>query len=172
MTSLSDSPAIATRAHLVDLLPPGAKVIELGVAAGGFAVEMLTRNPSICYTGIDRWSDHHDEAEMKKARDRLSQFNDASLIRFSFADIVPHIDPDSADMIYIDGYAHTGQEGGQTLRDWWPKLKPGGIFAGHDYDAREYPKTVAAVDAFVRDYGLEMHLTGETSLPSWYLRKP
>lgn len=172
MISHSKSPA--TRAHLVDLLPPRSNVIELGVAAGKFAAEMLARNSTMLYAGIDRWSDHHDDAEMRRAQILLGTDNPgpATLIRSTFRDALQLFEDDFADMIYIDGYAHTGQERGETLRDWWPKLKPGGIFAGHDYDAREYPQTVAAVDDFVRENRLEMHLTGEEKLPSWYLRKP
>lgn len=164
---------LPTRVHLVDILPPGAFVIELGVAAGKFAAEMLGRHPSITYLGIDRWADHHNEAEMRAAHSLLDGFgNRYTLVRKTFREWLPYESSSSADMIYIDGYAHTGQERGETLRDWWPVLKPGGIFAGHDYDAREYPQTVNAVDAFVHFHGLELHLTGENRLPSWWLRKP
>ncbi len=157
----------------MDLLPPDSLVIELGVAAGAFAEAMLRRNSSIRYVGIDRWSDHHDEAEMEHA---ISSTRNLATIaphfmRCTFANGWQGFQR-QADMIYIDGYAHTGQERGGTLRDWWPILKPGGIFAGHDYDAREYPQTVAAVDEFVREHRLEMHLTGENRLPSWWVRKP
>ena len=162
---------IQTRAHLVDLLPPGSLVIELGVAAGLFAEEMLTRNPQIRYLGIDRWSDHHDVSEMLQAADRVRPFQTPHFITSTFSRAVTTIDDASADMIYIDGYAHTGQERGETLRDWWPKLKPGGIFAGHDYDP-EYPQTIAAVDEFARQHALQIHLTGEPHLPSWWVLKP
>jgi hypothetical protein len=163
---------LPTRAQLVDSLPAGSLVIELGVAAGAFAEEMLTRNPGIRYLGIDRWSDHHNIAEMLQAADRVRPFQTPHFITGTFARAVAGIDDASAALIYIDGYAHTGQERGQTLRDWWPKLKPGGIFAGHDYDAHEYPQTVEAVDDFVREHRLDLQLTGETSLPSWWMIKP
>lgn len=35
--------------------------------------------------------------------------------------------------IYVDGYAHTGEDRGKTLFDWYPKLKIGGLMAGDDY---------------------------------------
>jgi hypothetical protein len=80
-------------------------------------------------------------------------------------------------MIYIDGYAHTGQEGGQTLRDWWPKLAPGGVFAGHDYDLAAYPQTVCAVNDFILEMdrrGIRLHLQviDEKPHPSWWIVKP
>ena len=158
-----------TRAELALMVPPGGIVIELGVAAGEFADQLTSANKGICYLGIDRWSDHHDEAEMQAAKARLPW--DAVLLRSTFADAVGTMPDEYASMIYIDGYAHTGQEGGQTLRDWWPKLKPGGIFAGHDY-CRTYPQTIAAVDAFVSEHGLALNIIEEQPHASWWVRKP
>jgi len=39
---------------------------------------------------------------------------------------------ESVDFIFIDG-SHHFQDVRDDLRAWWPKLKPGGFFAGHDY---------------------------------------
>lgn len=166
-----------TRPELATLIPSGGVVIELGVAAGRFAEQMLTANPSITYVGIDRWSDHHDEAEMNTAKARLWTWRDrVGLVRATFSDHLPLVPNSFADMIYIDGYAHTGQEGGQTLRDWWPKLKRGGIFAGHDYDEKNYPQTVNAVDDFIRSIGMSvtvnLNVIDEKPHPSWWIRKP
>ena len=161
-----------TRAHLALMVPAGGTVIELGVAAGKFAEEMLTIAPSIQYIGIDRWADHHDEDEMRTAKDRLWPWRDrVGFHRMTFAEAIPKIPDAFADLIYIDGYAHTGQEGGQTLRDWWPKLRPGGIFAGHDYDGL-YPETIEAVDAFVAENRLELNVIEELPHSSWWVRKP
>jgi len=63
-----------TRADLALLVPTSGTVIELGVAAGRFAAEMLAKNPAMKYLGIDRWSDHHDETEMINAHQRLGLF--------------------------------------------------------------------------------------------------
>lgn len=163
-----------TRSDLARLVPPGGMIIELGVAAGQFAVEMLTANPNVRYLGIDRWNDHHDEAEMWRACDKIltvAPEDRFQLVRSTFADWLPLVPDAWADLIYIDGYAHTGQEGGHTLWDWWPKVKPGGIFAGHDYSGH-YPQTIAAVDAFVAEQGLELNLIEEKPHPSWWVRKP
>ena len=75
------------------------------------------------------------------------------------------------DFIYIDGYAHTGQEEGDTLEGWWPKLKQGGIFAGHDYDIKRWPLTVAAVDSFSTSVDKKINLTQENQDKSWYIIK-
>jgi predicted O-methyltransferase YrrM len=161
-----------TRSDLAKLVPAGGRIIELGVAAGEFAAQLLTANPAVRYTGVDRWNDHHNIEEMETARARLHPWADrVETVRHSFADYSPFEKDESADLIYIDGYAHTGQEGGQTLRDWWPKVKPGGIFAGHDYSGH-YPQTIAAVDAFMIEMGLELRIIDEKPHPSWWTIKP
>jgi hypothetical protein len=85
------------------------------------------------------------------------------------------------DFIYVDGYAHTGEEGGRTFHDWYPKLKPGGILAGKDYTICR-PLVVAAVNAFVREKNLKSMLilpskearaeSMWSEHPTWLARKP
>jgi trans-aconitate methyltransferase len=164
---------LAERKELALLIPPrGGIVFELGVAAGQFAEELLTVNPEMIYIGVDRWTDHHDLAEMDVARNRLRKFQgQASLIRSTFADAAKMVPDRFADLIYIDGYAHTGQDAGATLDLWWSKLRPGGYYAGHDYDKR-WPKTVAVVDRFVQSHGLDLHLTTNDIYQSWWIQKP
>jgi len=161
------------RSHLAQLVPAGGTVIELGVAAGAFACEMLRENPAIHYIGIDRWSDHHDMTEKRRAMDSIRALTSSSeIVQSTFENALPLFGkPATADLIYIDGYAHTGQEGGKTIADWWPVVKPGGIFAGHDY-AASYPKTIAAVDHFVKKHGLELRIIDDGALPSWWIVKP
>ena len=166
-----------TRAELATQVPSGGIVIELGVAAGQFAAELITANPSIHYIGIDRWGDHHDETERINAVARITALCPrAELVKSTFRNALPLFgQPATADMIYIDGYAHTGQEGGETLRDWWAALKPGGIFAGHDY-CQTYSKTIEAVDDFIRSLGMSvttnLNIIDESPHPSWWIKKP
>ena len=139
---------------------------ELGVAAGSYSACIL-RNPAVTRLySVDRWSDHHDAAEMRRACESLSAFGDRSVVlRSTFADAAAQFADGSLDFVYVDGYAHTGQDGGRTLRDWWPKLRVGGIFAGHDY-CETYRPTMEAVDKFCQEHELPLHVTSE-ELPSW-----
>ncbi len=74
------------------------------------------------------------------------------------------------DFIYIDGYAHTGQDNGTILKDWWPKLKSGGMFAGHDY-CKQFPKTIEEVNKFATRHQLKLNFTKEEKYTSWYCIK-
>ena len=81
------------------------------------------------------------------------------------------------DFIFLDGYAHLGQDGTNTFNTWYNKLRPNGIFAGHDYHP-QWPKTIEMVDRFTEQNQLEFFTTKEDpdkvehAYPSWYLQKP
>jgi hypothetical protein len=126
---------------------------------------------------IDRWSDHHSVLEYFSAAARLSRFAERSRVRrCTFTEAAAMIPDGGLSWCFIDGYAHTGQDGGLTLEEWWPKLRRGGIFAGHDYHP-DWPATMQAVDAFAaRHGGLPLGRTAEyvkdREWPSWYLKKP
>jgi ubiquinone/menaquinone biosynthesis C-methylase UbiE len=158
------------RSELAKMVPPGATVIELGVAAGRFAVQLIEANPAISYLGIDRWSDHHDDAEYHRAKEVIEVMG-GSVLRSTFEDARPQFEDSSAHLVYVDGYAHTGQDGGKTLKQWWTVVQPGGIFAGHDYHP-EYQPTIDAVDAFVAAHKLTLHIIDEAHYASWWVRKP
>ena len=147
---------------------------ELGVAAGAYSSAILGNGKVSRLYSIDRWSDHHGLAEYKLAAERLASAgpNRCIPLRMSFHEAAPLFAPDSLDFVYVDGYAHTGQESGATLEEWWPMLKPGGVMAGHDY-CPKYQPTIDAVDTFVRRHGLEMGLTtDDKSHASWWVIKP
>lgn len=160
-----------TRIELANLF--AGKGAELGVAAGEYS-DAILRNPRVTTLySIDRWTDHHDAEELERAKLLLQPFGDRSVIvRASFQTAVESFPDSYFDFLYLDGYAHTGQEHGRTFEDWYPKLKPGGIFAGHDYCDHQYPQNVIEVDWFADKHGLSLSFTESDDLPSWYAIKP
>ena len=83
------------------------------------------------------------------------------------------------DYIYLDA-DHTREGITADIESWWPKLKPGGIFAGHDYIHPNHKKlrkkavrfeVKPVVDQFVKDNNLVLHKTQE-AFASWFLKKP
>lgn len=150
--------------------------VELGVASGGFSKVILRNKGCKHLWAIDKWSDHHNLAEYARASKVLAAVGGGrcEVLRMTFEEAVPLFPDESLDFSYIDGYAHNGQEGGGTLERWWPKIKPGGILAGHDYHPRWKP-TMEAVDSFVLEHGLKLSTTTATAedpFPSWWVVKP
>jgi len=164
----------SNRCTILPTLKDGGVGVELGVAKGIFSRSICDLSPLSKVYGIDRYKDHHDHREM---RDMLILMKDEidsgryEFLRGTFASLCGHFEDSTFDFIYIDGYAHTGQEAGGTLEDWWPKLSPGGIFSGHDYDKR-YQPTIDAVDAFVQRHNLELTIVEEQEgYASWLVEK-
>tara|TARA_R110002126_G_scaffold105559_6_gene239935 strand:+ start:1730 stop:2245 length:516 start_codon:yes stop_codon:yes gene_type:complete len=148
---------------------------ELGVDRGAFSSTILATSNCAGLYSIDRWAGDrgHDAAQEEEARALLGRYGGrSSVIKSSFSDALDMFPEGFFDLIYIDGYAHTGQEGGDTLRDWWPKLRERGVFAGHDYSP-SWPKTVERVDDFAKKLGLTINVTnGHDEYESWWVVKP
>jgi len=151
--------------------------IELGVASGIYARRMLESNKFKRFYGVDIYGDIHDINEYCQALKYIG-FNDPrySLLRMDFDYARSLFEDEYFDFIYIDGYAHTGEEGGKTLQQWYEKLKIGGVFAGDDYH-EEWPLVKWAVNDFVLQIGAKLHVTtgkedaDYSMYPTWFIIK-
>jgi len=147
--------------------------VELGVSEGDFSEHCLKSYDGwACFFSIDRWGGDrgHDKNQFERTKNRLKRYGSSCVLRSSFSNSVGGFDNHKLDFIYIDGYAHEGQENGKTLYDWYPKLKKGGLFAGHDYHD-DWPLTKIAVDKFCKDVGKNFNLTADDEYPSWFFIK-
>ena len=93
--------------------------------------------------------------------------------------MVHHIPDDSCDFIYLDGdHSYAGCLA--DIKAYWPKLKDGGIMAGHDYDDIEWSKEPgkrfkrtdwgvksAVAKAFTKD---QIHLVPNPT-KNWWVKK-
>lgn len=168
------------RDDVVTLVKSGGIGVELGVAEGAFSERILNRNVLSYLYSIDMYAGDrkHDTEQYIRALKRLDPFRDRnSVLRMRFDEAVRMFDDEYFDFIYIDGYAHTGQEGGQTLRDWFPKLKKGGVFSGDDYSEKRWPLVVQVVDEFVSEHGLQLNVidcsedASYSAYPTWFAIK-
>lgn len=156
--------------------------IELGVAEGVFSEMILQSYPVKHLYSVDMWAGDsgHDDRQHERACKRLNAYSDRNTImKMKFEQALEHFPNSFFDFIYIDGYAHTGQDNGKTLDDWWPKLKLGGVFSGDDYCKKSWPRTVSVVDNFCKNHNLDLNIhtfQNEDNNPwcmhpSWYVLK-
>uniref|UniRef100_A0A7S1P4D4 Methyltransferase domain-containing protein n=1 Tax=Vitrella brassicaformis TaxID=1169539 RepID=A0A7S1P4D4_9ALVE len=141
-------PLLDTRADLGDVLERENKTVgvELGVQRGEFAAEVLSRWPKCRkYYLVDLWT-HQDnyndtanvatdaqEAYMNEAKDKLRHWQDKTVwMRMLTSDAAREIPDNSVDFVYIDA-RHDYCGVSEDLSLYWPKLRVGGIMAGHDY---------------------------------------
>jgi hypothetical protein len=151
--------------------------IELGVAGGSFSTRIVESGKFTKVFGVDTYDDYyHHIDEYRQAIERVGLLSNYSLLRMTFEEALELFPDDFFDFIYVDGFAHTGQEGGETLADWWPKLKTGGIMAGDDYHS-DWPLVQWAVNDFAQALGLDLTVTEKTEshsynrYPSWFVTK-
>jgi hypothetical protein len=173
---------VATRLDFPKLIDElGLKVgVELGVDAGFFSDYLLSHSKLERLYSIDAWSVgteetmaaprkswtiKHGEVEEaeRKARERLARHGDRSVVikgnSFDIPRWFPESFPDeSVDFVFFDA-GHRFSGFALDLINWWPKIKMGGVIAGHDYWRRYRYEVMDVTNAFCVEHKLLMHLT-------------
>jgi hypothetical protein len=164
---------IKYRRELVDLLRSlnlpliGA---EVGVAEANHSADLLRNGMDKLFL-VDSWNhipkirgdgNNHQqwhEQNFAKARRQVKEFGDRAVILRGFSvDMASHVDDDSLSLVYLD--ADHSYNGVMTdLNTWFPKLKKGGVMAGHDFMSPEYG-VKQAVEEFCKDR-YEVHVIPE-----------
>jgi len=111
---------------------------EIGVFKGHNAVNMLELHPGMKLHLIDDYNnmkkDPHTGTKkdvMKEAKTNLAPFNDRiTWVNFPSEVAVKSYPDNFFDYVYIDGDHELGIF--RDIWDWYPKVKPGMILAGHD----------------------------------------
>lgn len=139
---------------------------EIGVWKGAFATKICAGIPGVHLYAVDPWepydtyheakNDQRAMAEAKReALARLAPYRCTVLVATSLmgAEMVPD---QSLDFVFLDA----NHEAAFVLTDlvtWIPKIRAGGIMAGHDYgdvDGHPYIQVKAAVDDFTARHGI------------------
>ena len=177
-----------TRVDLPDLLNERRLLgcgAEIGVFAAEFSSRLLTVWRGRQLVSIDPWAaaaseEYIDVSNLDKAgfdlayetsRTRLERFGDRSRIwRTTSAEAAARLPDGCLDFVYIDA-RHDEASVRQDIELWFPKVRPGGIIAGHDYVDGDLPEgsfgVKKAVDSFFGTRRLRVHVTGERSFPTW-----
>lgn len=133
---ISNLVPLANRYDLLDLLPKGGIVAELGVDNGGFSTEILNRtNPKKLHL-IDVWNSkrYHDGLK-NNVKNKFKNEIESGKVEMNLGlstEVVSTFPDNYFDWIYIDT-EHSYNVTKSELETYSKKLKPGGIIAGHDY---------------------------------------
>ena len=165
-----------TRADLAELFHAlGYSVgVEVGVESGEYSDVLCQAMPGLQLTCIDPWTvipmyrPHLTQADIDQlyatARRRLAA-DSVTFIKQPSAVAVDDIADGSQDFVYLDGL-HDFAGLAADLAAWSPKIRSGGILAGHDY-RRSAPKRASVPDramlrhvchvvpAWTRAYGID-----------------
>lgn len=140
-------------AQVLQPLPPGAKVLEIGSWLGRSACFILEVNPSVELHCIDVWEDLRlPKEEIEEAADECySQFRD-NLAQLGFLDkvhtlrdtsrnVLDHFQEGTLDVIYIDG-SHEEEDVYHDFHNAYKLLKLKGHVVGDDWNWNSVSKGV------------------------------
>lgn len=173
--------AFISRENLLDLLPKGGVCAEIGVQQGAFSKEMLRRlSPSALHL-VDLWqhqtgtayvqdvgnaSQDIQDAYHREVVETFKEHGEVVVHRTSSQAAATTFSDASFDFVYLDAM-HTHDAVLGDLRAYGPKIKAGGILAGHDFCSHPYASrqgfgVIGAVSEFVKESDFEFFLiTGE-----------
>ncbi len=123
---------------------------ELGCAEGYFSAELLKGGITLLYM-VDNYGTIQNafgdganpqewhERNMSQALGRASQHSTATveLLRGISWEMASKVPDNSLGLLYLDA-CHTKECVSQDLDAWFPKVKQGGIIAGHDFLNKAY----------------------------------
>jgi hypothetical protein len=158
---------------------------EVGVQQGLYSERLLAGSKLSRLILVDPWRTTEDgyddianvpqsehDRRLEEAQTRLARFGcRAEFWRTTSVEAAANVPDASLDFVYLDA-RHDYESVIEDLVAWYPKVKPGGIFAGHDYLDGERPEGLfgvkSAVDEFFADKAVVVYDTyAEPSWPSW-----
>jgi hypothetical protein len=131
------------REVLLAQLPPGGVAAELGVDQGDFTQAILRLARPRQLHLVDSWATkRYNDDKAQRVKDRFADqiaAGQVTLRRQLSLAAAPTFEDASLDWIYIDS-SHAYGVTAAELRAYAPKIKPGGIIAGHDYSMGNWIK--------------------------------
>jgi hypothetical protein len=163
---------------------------EVGVREGKHLKSLLRAKPKLL-AAVDIWRDdgdpaHNDRGESPARIERhyqgvldiASTYPAVKVIR-EYSDKAAAQFPDGFfDFVYLDA-DHRYESVVADIAAWWPKVRSGGVLAGHDYIqttvgvARVRVGVIQAVTEFCERHRLALHTTAAAEkFASWFTEKP
>lgn len=160
---------------LIDLLKDKGQIkgLEIGCAEGDTTEFLLKSLPELKLCGVDPYVDYVDwngnslnklNEKFVNTMNRMKPYDERfRLIRKFSDDAVGDFEDESLDFIFVDGL-HTYDQVKKDMENFYPKLKKGGLFSGHDfYNIKEVRD---AVKEFAIKEGLKT--IQSTDFDVWY----
>jgi predicted O-methyltransferase YrrM len=134
---------------------PNLRYLEIGVAEGRsllWVLDWALTHPTSRATGIDPFMAAGHEERLRENLEKSSGPEKVELIKGFSRDVLPELEPESYDIIYIDG-SHLADDVLLDAVYTWRLLRKGGLVIHDDYMQKfdQPPEThpVVAIDAFV-----------------------
>lgn len=160
---------------------------EIGVREANYSVRLLEEWKGLLLHSIDPWKhfgkDEYvdvsnrqqstQERNYQTSCSRLARFGDRSkVMRCTSEEAAPRFEDAQLSFVYIDAQHHY-EAVKEDIALWRPKIRKGGVLAGHDYLDGEIEGAGrfgvrSAVDEFVAERGVKkLVITHEREWPTW-----
>ena len=142
--------------RVVQRLNSGSKIVEIGSWKGKssayMAVEIANSTKDIEFYCVDTWEGSIEHTEEQKGHNLYNKFLDNMRpvenyyfpIKLNSIDASKKFKDNSLDFVFIDA-SHQYEDVKKDIISWLPKVKDGGIIAGHDY-TEFHPGVIQAAD--------------------------
>jgi len=163
--------------HLAKNLPEGSSFVEVGVWKGrsicylGQQLKSINKKFKIFAVDTFKGSSNEDahQKEVQEHGGSLLPLFLKNLTDLNLTDLITPIEKDSIeasklfsdneiDFVFVDAN-HSYEAVIEDLKHWYPKLKPGGIIAGHDFWA---DSVRSAVLTFFKDKNLNVNRASQS----------
>ena len=162
--------------------------VEVGVQYGEYSEAILEGSRLSRLILVDPWTEsveywdaanvpqEQQDAIFASARERLTRFGDrAEFWRTTSVEAAVKVPDSSFDFIYIDA-RHDFDSVAEDVAVWYPKLRSGGVIAGHDYYDGTNEAGVfgvrSAVDGFFAARSVKIYSTFSPHSPTWLVAPP
>lgn len=137
---------------------------EIGVCSGTYSQILCENNPDLKLYCVDNWGegkrvDKRWQRKYEEAKSRLAPYNTVIIRKISL-DAAKDFEDGSLDFVYIDA-DHSYNSVKEDINAWAPKVRIGGIVAGHDYYYTRAGNigVIAAVNEYVKENDYDLQLT-------------
>ncbi|MDP3920788.1 MAG: class I SAM-dependent methyltransferase [Candidatus Omnitrophota bacterium] len=174
--------------YLLRVLKLDGEGVEVGVQGGGYSKRLLRHSGLAKLHSVDPWQSFEEHEYVSsanvsqqeqdwlyaKTQRKLNSFGDRSqILRMASTQAAPQFADESLDFVFIDAnHAYSAVK--EDIEHWWPKVKKGGLFAGHDYLDGDLPTgdygVKQAVNELIKEHGQELFVIPQ-EFPTWYVIK-
>lgn len=128
------------------------RMAEMGVACGPIGFHLCLRFPELVYHGAD-------PTIGPKVFEAYRRFGSRATLHAVTSEKLHNSLPEDYpfDLVFIDG-PHTYQNVRRDIELWQPRVRPGGILAGHDFTCAHPPLLWAVLESRLHGGGDEVHV--------------
>ena len=186
---ISDLVFIESRSDIPTLLRRmnAQKICEVGVLYGGHFRSLISAECVAHAVAVDLWTEtgnraHNDECHSQSGLDEQYAGMLALAKEDNRVQVIKNYSPVAAEQ-FADGYFdfvyldddHTEAGATISVNAWFPKVRSGGVLAGHDFFEWSCGPVkfgvVEAVTKFVKEHGFQLHLDKQHAA-GWFIPKP